>query len=254
MVDLVLTEKRGPIAIVRLNRKDKFNALSNEMRDAIENTFNDLAADSSVRAAVLSHNGPHFSVGYDLEEVIATRLASFNHRALEYHCSVYEFPKPLVGAYSGFALAGGFDLALGADLILAGKRAVFGHPEIKFGAPPLVVTLARKIGPDAALKLIWRAGQLPAKRALEHGIVDEIWPEEELLDRAVALAGRLGSHDPQILALTKRMAGTLFLGDVRENLRVEFEAFVRDVPREPLLDNIKKYYDGLRVKQGPEPH
>ncbi len=251
MAKNLLIEKAGSVAVVRLNRPEKFNALSNAFRDEIEAALNTLAADTSVTAAVLTHNGPHFSVGYDLEEVIASKLASFNHRPVEYHAAVYCFPKPLIGAYSGFVLAGGFDLALGADYIIAGERAVFGHPEIKFGAPPLVTTLARKIGPMRALELIWKADNLPAKRALAAGFVNEIRPESELLERAVKMAQRMGAQDAFSLRLTKRFANALYTGDVRENLQKEFEAFAQEMDTTMLLTKIKTYYDGLRLKQGP---
>lgn len=251
MAAQLIVEKTGSVAVMRLNRVDKFNALSNAFRDEIEAAFTGLAADTAVKAAVLTHNGPHFSVGYDLEEVIASQLTSFNHRPVEYHAAVYCFPKPLIGAYSGFVLAGGFDLALGADYIIAGERSVFGHPEIKFGAPPLVTTLARKIGPARALELIWKGDNLPAKRALVAGFVNEIRPEGELTERAVKLAQRMGGQDSFSLRLTKRFANELYTGNVRANLEKEFKAFAEETDTSMLLTNIKKYYDGLRLKQGP---
>ncbi len=250
-MSIVIVSKENSIAVVTLNRSDKFNALSNELRDAIETAFIDIANDDSVRAVVLTHNGPHFSVGYDLEEVIHTKLASFQHRAVEYHCSVYQCPKPVIGAYSGFVLAGGFDLALGADYIVSGERAVYGHPEAKFGAPPLVTTLARKIGPMRALELIWKVDNIPAKKALVHGFINEIRPESELLHRAKMIAAKMAANEGPLLAMTKRFANQLFVGDVRENLRIEFDAFVRETDGKALLDRIRRYYDGLRLKQGP---
>jgi enoyl-CoA hydratase len=251
MAENLLIEREGDVAVVRLNRSDKFNALSNAFRDEIEKAFTELAADTSVSAAVLTHNGPHFSVGYDLEEVIATKLASFNHRPVEYHAAIYCFPKPLIGAYSGFALAGGFDLALGADYIVAGERSVFGHPEIKFGAPPLVTTLARKIGPAKALELIWKGDNLPSKRALAAGFINEVRPEGEVVERAVKLAQKFGSHDSLSIRMTKDFANSLFLGDVRENLAVEFAAFEKQTNPVELLARVTAYYDSLRLKQGP---
>jgi len=245
-------ETDNGIAIVRLCRSDKFNALSNALRDEIETAFHNLAADNTIVAAVLTHDGPHFSVGYDLEEVMATELASFNHRPVEYHAAVYCFPKPLIGAYSGFVLAGGFDLALAADYIIAGERSVFGHPELKFGAPPLVTTLARKIGPARALELIWKGDNLPAKKALAAGFVNEIQTEVELLPRAIKIAAKMGSHDAQSLKLTKRFANQLFAGDVRENLAREFKAFAEETDAPALLGRIRNYYDSLRLKQGPQ--
>lgn len=248
---LLTIELKPPIAIVTLNRKDKFNALSNALRDNIENAFTTLAKDESIRAVVLTHNGPHFSVGYDLEEVLATKLQSFQHRPVEYHCSVYLHPKPVIGAYSGFVLAGGFDLALGADYIVSGERAVYGHPEIKFGAPPLVVTLARKIGPARALELIWKADNIPAKKALLHGFINEVRPDAEVLERACAVARRMAAHNSGILRMTKNFANTLFWGDIRASLQKEFDDFATETAAGALLEEIQKYYDGLRLKQGP---
>jgi len=247
----LLVDFKPPIAIVTLNRKAKFNALSNALRDDIENAFTTLAKDDRIKAVVLTHSGPHFCVGYDLEEVIATELASFQHRPVEYHCAVYLHPKPVIGAYSGFVLAGGFDLALGADYIVSGERAVYGHPEIKFGAPPLVVTLARKIGPAKALELIWKADNIPAKKALIHGFVNEIRPDAEVLDRACAVAKRMAAHDPAILRMTKNFSNTLFCGDVRANLQKEFDDFAKETRAGELLDRVRAYYNGLRLKQGP---
>lgn len=248
---MVLVSKEGPVAVVTLNRSDKFNALSNALRDEIEKVFTDLGKDDNVRAIVLTHNGPHFSVGYDLEEVIGTHLASFQHRPVEYHCAVYLCPKPVIGAYSGFVLAGGFDLALGADYIVSGERAVYGHPEAKFGAPPLVTTLARKIGPMRALELIWKGDNIPAKKAILHGFINEVRPETEILTRAKIVAAKMAANDGTLLAMTKRFGNQLFFGDVKQNLVAEFEAFVRETDPSALLDRIRRYYDGLRVKQGP---
>lgn len=250
-MSMVVVSREGVVAVVTLSRTDKFNALSNALRDEIESVFLDLGKDDSVRAVVLTHTGPHFSVGYDLEEVIGTKLASFQHRPVEYHCAVYLCPKPVIGAYSGFVLAGGFDLALGADYIVSGERAVYGHPEAKFGAPPLVTTLARKIGPMRALELIWKGDNIPAKKALAHGFINEIRPETEILSRAKAIAAKMGGNDAGLLAMTKRFGNELFFGDVRENLRMEFEAFARETDPSALLDRIRRYYDSLRVKQGP---
>ncbi len=242
-MDILLRETIGSVAIVRLNRPSAFNALSNDLRDAIETAFNQIAGDEAVRAVVLTGTAPHFCAGYDLEEVIATGLASFGHRVLEYHAAVYFCPKPVVAAVQGFAVAGGFDLALGADLIVAAEKSMFGHPEIKFGAPPLVTSLARKIGPARALDLILRGDMISAKKGFEIGFVNEVATVEKYFDRAVALARKLGERDPAAVALTKRMANSLF-GDTRANLKAEFDAFAQTNPAE-LLPRIQAYYKSL---------
>ncbi|MCB1326778.1 MAG: enoyl-CoA hydratase/isomerase family protein [Leptospiraceae bacterium] len=240
----VLIEKQGSVGLVILNRAEAMNALSNAVRDGIEAAFATHVADDHVRAIVLTGVAPHFSAGYDLEEVVATDGQSFAHRILEYHLSVYACPKPVVSAVRGFCLAGGFDLALGADVLLAAEKTIFGHPEIRFGAPPLITSLARHVGPARALQLILGEERISARRALELGFVSEVVAPEQLLPRALRLAEKLGRHDPRATKIAKEMRNA-WAADIRQQLETEFQAFV-PVARDPaFLESVKVYYASL---------
>lgn len=126
------------VATLRLDRPDKRNALSIALRDAISDTLHDWQDDESVRVVVLTGAPPVFSAGFDLGEFQDPALArTIRHSSARYHRVVWSFPKPTVAAVNGHALGGGFDLATLCDLRVAATGATFGHPEIKFGAPPL---------------------------------------------------------------------------------------------------------------------
>ena len=240
----VMVEKRSTVGLVILNRAEAMNALSNAVRDGIEAAFAAHVADDSVRAIVLTGVAPHFSAGYDLEEVVKTEGGSFAHRILEYHLAVYACPKPVVSAVRGFCLAGGFDLALGADVLIAAEKTVFGHPEIRFGAPPLITSLARHVGPARALQLILGEERISARRALELGFVSEVVPPDELLPRALRLAEKLGRHDRRATQIAIEMRNA-WGGDLRQQLETEFQAFA-PVARDPsFLENVKAYYASL---------
>ncbi|MBL8021039.1 MAG: enoyl-CoA hydratase/isomerase family protein [Leptospirales bacterium] len=245
MNSILNVSRDNEIGLVRLNRPEKDNALSNALRDAIETAFNDFAKDPTVKGIVLSGEGTNFCAGFDLEEVIATKLQSFNHRALEYHAAVYLIEKPVVVAIHGFALAGGMDLALCGDYIVTSDKTMLGHPEIRFGAPALVTSLARKIGPARALTLILDGGLIRAKDALAMGITNEITDQASLMKNAIAAARRLSRWAPEATAIMKRCANELFVGDVRTSLEREFKLFAANSNPDALLAAVKEYYKRL---------
>ncbi|MFQ5435869.1 MAG: enoyl-CoA hydratase/isomerase family protein, partial [Anaerolineae bacterium] len=115
--DLLVSDKQG-MRIITLNRPARRNALSERLRDELEACLNEAAADEAVRVVILTGGEQVFSAGFDLTEVAATEFGTFEHRAREFNTAVFAFPKPLVVAVSGPALAGGFDLALAGDVIL----------------------------------------------------------------------------------------------------------------------------------------
>jgi len=175
-------EKDQDLLLVFLNRPEKNNALNMNIRDELENVFYVAKNDNSVKGVLLSGNGKNFSAGYDLDEVVDTRLQSFKHRILEYHYEIYSHPKPIVSLLHGFVSGGGFDLALAGDYIIAHRKTMFLRPEIKFGAPPLITSLARKIGSAKALNLSLLGSPINSVKALELGIIDEVL-ENDLLEK-----------------------------------------------------------------------
>jgi len=219
---LVLVTEEPPLAVVELNRKRQKNALSMALRDELEAALGALEADSRVKAVVLTGGGEAFSAGFDLKEVIETDFRAFAHRAVEFTEKTYFFKKPLVVAVAGPAFAGGFDLALSGDVIVAAEGASFGRPEIRFGINTLMTKLWLRIGMPKALQISLTGETLSAQEALAIGLVDRVVPAGELLPAARAEAERLARNPLSAVMAVKRAARTVPYLDVRSAIEYEF--------------------------------
>ena len=218
---LKLVTDKG-VATVTLNRADKMNSLSMALRDEIEQCFDYLESEQKVGAVVLTGGTDTFCPGFDIVEVIDSGLDAFTHRILEYHGKIYSFPKPVVAAVSGFALAGGFDLALCGDIIVASETAMFGHPEIRFGVNPLLSPLWRKVGAAKAAELAMTGEMVNAEEAHRIGLASRLVPPERILDEAFEIARKLAKIDPRALAAVKRASRVTPRLDMLAGLEYEF--------------------------------
>ena len=219
---LVLVTEEPPLAVVELNRKRQKNALSMALRDELEVALGALEADSRVKAVILTGGAEAFSAGFDLKEVIETDFRAFAHRAVEFTEKTYFFKKPLVVAVAGPAFAGGFDLALSGDVIVAAEGASFGRPEIRFGINTLMTKLWLRIGMPKALQISLTGETLAAQEALAIGLVDRVVPAGELLPAARAEAERLARNPLSAVMAVKRAARTVPYLDVRSAIEYEF--------------------------------
>jgi len=219
---LVLVTEEPPLAVVELNRKRQKNALSMALRDDLEAALGALEADSRVKAVVLTGGGEAFSAGFDLKEVIETDFRAFAHRAVEFTEKTYFFKKPLVVAVAGPAFAGGFDLALSGDVIVAAEGASLGRPEIRFGINTLMTKLWLRIGMPKALQISLTGETLSAQQALAIGLVDRVVPAGELLPAARAEAEQLARNPLSAVMAVKRAARTVPYMDVRSAIEYEF--------------------------------
>jgi enoyl-CoA hydratase len=210
------------VATVILNRVKKMNALSVALRDEIEQCFDLVEDDDKVGSMVLTGGENIFCAGFDIDEVISTGLDSFTHRILEYHLKIYQFPKPVVSAVSGFALAGGFDLALCGDVIVASETAIFGHPEVRFGVNPLLSPLWRKVGSAKAVEIAVTGETISAEEAHRIGLVVKVTTPEKLLEEAFEIARRLARIDPRASAAVKRASMVVPRLDMPTSLEYEF--------------------------------
>jgi enoyl-CoA hydratase len=199
----VLEEADGAV-VLTLDRPDKRNALSRALREEIVERLDALAKREAVRAVVLTGAPPAFCAGFDRSEFAGGGMAEVFADATEYHRRVYTFPKPLVAAVNGPALGGGCDLAVMCDFRLAASTAVFGQPQVRFGAPAAYDLMRAVLGSGAAREMCLTGRTYAAPEALRIGLVNRVVEPAELLDAARALAREIASLPEGISESAKR--------------------------------------------------
>ena len=193
------------VATLTLARAERRNALSIKLRDEISDQLDAWATDPAVRAVVLTGEGSTFCAGFDLDEFAQADLApTIRDSSRRYHLAVWHFPKPLLAAINGPAVAGGMDLCVLCDFRIASANAVFGHPEIKFGAPPLFTPLQWIVGVGIARDLCLTGRRIGADEALRIGLVNRISEPEQVLDDALAMARTIIEAPQAAIECTKR--------------------------------------------------
>jgi enoyl-CoA hydratase len=212
------------VATLTLNRPEKRNALSIALRDAISDTLHDWQDEPSVRVVVLTGSPPVFSAGFDLAEFQDPALArAIRHSSARYHRTVWSFPKPTVAAVNGHALGGGFDLATLCDLRIASTEVTFGHPEVKFGAPPLFTPLRWLVGDGIARDLCLTGRRIDAAESLRTGLVSRIVAPDTVVDEARSVALQIAEAPQRTLQATKRyLTGNQGLG-FEDSFRIEHD-------------------------------
>ena len=176
------------VTLLTLNRPDRRNALNAELRRALVDTLGELNDDDGCRAVVLTGAGGTFCAGFDLVELQgAESHEELFAEADAYHRAVHTFPKPLVAAVAGPAVAGGFDLALMCDVRLAQSDATFGQPQVKFGVPAAYELVRSVVAEPVARELCLTGKVFDAVEALRIGAVNAV-VEAPVLEHAVSLA------------------------------------------------------------------
>jgi enoyl-CoA hydratase/carnithine racemase len=206
MPGLLSLERRDDVAVVTLQRPEKRNALSIDLRVELSEALGALGEDNGVGSVMLTGAPPAFCSGMDVTEFGGDR--AHKERLVETSVSCFRAiascPKPLVAAVNGPALAGGFAIALLCDLRLASEAATFGFPELPRGIPPSYAAVRSALPASLAAELTLTGRLLDADAALRTGIVGAVYPPDELIPRALELSGRIAAGPRGALAATKR--------------------------------------------------
>ncbi len=222
---IVLVERDGPVAIVTLNRPDALNALSRALRAEIVKVFIELSKDDTVRAAVLTGSGRAFTAGIDLKEAGQTGFAlGADGGEIDLSKGLAAFPWPIIGAINGFAITGGFELALMCDVLLASENAKFADTHARVGIVPgwgLSQKLSRLIGISRAKELSFTGNFLDADTAERWGLVNRVYKADELVPAAIKMAHEMASCDPVLLRKYKALIDDGFASTFGEGMKME---------------------------------
>jgi len=203
----IRVEKRGAVATVVLDRPKVLNALNAATFEELDSAFDELGADGEVRVVLLTGEGDRaFAAGADIRELDAVGPGegkAFALRGQAVFRKIETLGKPVIACVRGFALGGGCELAMACTLRIAGDDAKFGQPEVKLGVVPGYggsQRLPRLVGRGAALKLLLTGATIHAAEALRIGLVDEVVPGAELMQRGEALAQEIAAQAPLAIA------------------------------------------------------
>jgi len=207
MADAVLTEARDGVLVITLNRPEARNAVNAALAAGVAEALDRLDADGDLRVGILTGAGGFFSAGMDLKAFVAGESSHVEGRGF---AGIVQGPprKPLIAAVEGFALAGGFEVALACDLIVAARDARFGIPEVKrslVAAGGALLHLPRRIPYHLAMELALTGDPIGAERAYEIGVVNHLAEPGGALDAARELAASIARNGPLALDATKRI-------------------------------------------------
>ncbi len=230
MGDLVRLETEGAVAVIRLDRPP-VNALNRAMHGQLSEVVAQIGDRPELRAAVLYGGSRAFAAGADIKEMAgltSDTVADFGRSMIAAFDAIAELPIPVVAAVTGYALGGGCELALTADLRVMGADARIGLPEITLGVIPGVggtQRLSRLIGPSRAKDLIFSGRALTGTQALDWGLVNRAVPGDQVLATAMEWATRLAAGPTAALAAAKRAVDRGLDGPLADGLALESRLF-----------------------------
>ncbi len=200
----------------------------------------------SLRVLLLSARGRHFSAGADVEEHLPPEHSRLIPEFVATIREVVEFPLPVIAAVQGRCLGGGFELAQGADLIVAAEDALFGQPEIQLGvlAPAACAVLPRLVGRGAAAELLLTGDPIDAAEAHRLGLVARVVAPDRVDEESTALAQRMARHTPVALRLTKRALRDAEVAPLRRGLELANDLYLEELmSTEDALEGLRAFVE-----------
>lgn len=225
----IIVETRGKVGLVTLNRPEALNALNKDLIDELSEALSTFDKDEGIGCIVLTGSEKAFAAGADIKamadnEYVDTYLTDF----LANWDDVTRVRKPVIAAVAGFALGGGCELAMMCDFIIAADSARFGQPEIKLGVMPGAggtQRLTRFVGKSKAMELCLTGRMMDAEEAERSGLVSRIVKAEDLVEDAVATAGKIAEFSMPIVMMTKESVNRSYEVSLSEGVRFERRLF-----------------------------
>jgi enoyl-CoA hydratase len=228
MTPVILYEKRGSVGIITLNRPERRNAITQQLLTELFDGVEKANADTEVGAMVLTGMGNSFCSGIDLDCLSTDNLVNPRGDGKDMVDVFKECDTPIIGAVSGYAITGGFELALNCDFLIADDTACFLDTHAKIGIHPgwgMTQLLQQAVGRKRALQISLTCEKVPADKALAWGLVNEVVEKEAMLPRALELAERITSVNREMMQTVKGFIEKQDVAHLNEGLQQEKEAF-----------------------------
>ncbi len=226
---IILDPPEQGVQLIRLNRPQAHNALTSAVLRELAAALEIIAVDEAIGAVVLTGGAKVFAAGADLKEMASLDMVDvLNDSRPALWKSIAQFPKPLIAAVNGYALGGGCELAMHADIIIAGDNAQFGQPEINLGIIPGAggtQRLIRAVGKSLAMKLVLSGEFIGAEEARQSGLVAEVTIPEMTIERALSLAKTIAAKPALAVRQAKEVLLNAFETNLQAGLQYERKAF-----------------------------
>jgi len=245
-------QREGHIAIITMNRPEARNAINEEMAATMEACLDEFESDPELWVGILKAEGTVFCAGADLKEIAAGNGAALSTKKGGFGGIVSrERTKPLIAAITGTAVAGGCEISLSCDMIIAANETVFGLPEVKrslVAAAGGLFRLPRALGMATAMELITTGDPLPASRAYELGMVNKVVAIDEVLNEAKSLAARIMANAPLAVQASRNVAARAMVDSDEDLWRASGKSFQSIVGTEDYKEGPKAFIE----KRPPE--
>ena len=230
-MSFVAFEQRGPIGVLTMNRPEALNALNEQVLRDLNAALDAVEANDEVLVVILTGAGRSFVAGADIgqmKDLTPVQAKKFGSYGNQVFLKLENFPKPVIAAVNGLALGGGCELSMACDIRLASEKAKFGQPEVGLGITPGfggTQRLARLVGPGMAKQLIYTAKNIKADEALRIGLVNAVYPAQELLPAAEKLAGTIAKNAPIAVRACKKAINDGLQVDMDRAVTIEEKLF-----------------------------
>lgn len=227
----VEVSKQGHVGIVTMNRPETLNALSSAVFADLLKAFDVVENDEEIYVVVVTGAGRSFVAGADISEMATMNVVegkNFGDLGNQAMLRLERMEKPTIAAINGFALGGGCELSMACDIRIASEKAKFGQPEVGLGITPGfggTQRLARLVGPGMAKQLIYTAKNIKADEALRIGLVNTVYPAQELLPAAEKLAGTIAKNAPIAVRACKKAINDGLQVDMDRAVTIEEKLF-----------------------------
>ena len=225
----ILTETRGRVGLITLNRPQAMNALNRSLLSELVSALTAFDSDEAVGTMVITGSQRAFAAGADIKEMAeASAVEMLTSSFVELFDGIRNVRKPVIAAVSGYALGGGCELAMSCDMIVASETAKFGQPEVTIGVIPGAggtQRLTRAVGKALAMEMVLNNRMLTAGEAAQFGLVNRVVPVERFLEEAMALASEVAGRAPLAVRLGKEAVNKAFELSLTEGLEAERRAF-----------------------------
>ena len=230
-MSFVTLEHRGLVGLITMNRPEALNALNDQVLRELDAVLDQVEADDSILVAVITGAGRSFVAGADIGQMstlTAAEAKAFGVLGNRVFLKLENLTKPTIAAVNGFALGGGCELSMACDIRVASEKAKFGQPEVGLGITPGfggTQRLPRIVGVSKAMELILTAKTIKADEAKAIGLVSEVYPAEELMDKAMELANAICANAQIAVCESKRCIRMGMQTDIHTGSAFEAEAF-----------------------------